>query len=86
MRGIFISLILRKIGEKYHIHNFVVCDNCKTEVDILNMSGYEDICEKAGWVKRIEYDVNANAGEKYKLFHFCPKCSLEQKNKLQGVS
>jgi hypothetical protein len=49
------------------------------------MSGYENICEKAGWVKKIEYDVNETVGKKYKLFHLCPKCALERKNKLQGV-
>ena len=77
-------LILRTTGDTLSAHAIVVCDKCGIEIDIIRMCEYENICEKNGWTKKSEYDINAAFNEKYKLFHWCPKCSLEHANKLQG--
>ena len=78
-------MVIRAVNNKYPAHIIIVCETCKTEIDILHVSEYERRCEKTGWTKRDEYNIDAQRGEKYKLFHWCPKCSLEQKNILQGV-
>lgn len=50
------------------------------------MGGYEYLCEKKGWTKKNEYDLNVPVRGKFKLIHYCPKCSLEHVNKLQEVN
>jgi hypothetical protein len=74
-------MVLRLVNNKYPAHIYIVCETCKAEMDILNIHCYGDICEKQGWTKKNEHDANANNGEKYKLLHWCPKCSLEHQNK-----
>ena len=79
-------MIALKVEDNKSIaHTIVVCEICKVEIDILHCLEYERRCEKIGWTKKIEYVANAPIGEKYKLFHWCPKCSLEHKNILQGA-
>ena len=77
---------IRPINNKYPAHIFIICEICKVEIDILNVSCYKELCEETGWTKKNEYDVSAPTGGKYKVFHWCPKCSLEHKNILQGVN
>lgn len=76
---------LKTVNGSVVAHDIVICDKCGINIDIIRMCEYEKVCEKNGWTKKIEYDVNAPFSEKYKIFHFCPKCSLERVNKLKGV-
>ena len=77
--------VLRRFGEDQVAHVIVVCETCKTEIDILHCVRYESECERLGWTKENKYESDAKDGNKYKLFHWCPKCSLERTNKDEGV-
>lgn len=74
-------IAVRAVNNNYFAHVFIICEICKVEIDIMNIGCYEDICEKNGWNKKTVYDINAEIGEKYKIFHWCEKCSLEYLNK-----
>lgn len=77
-------MVLRSLQEWLTAHVFIICEICRVEVDIVAVAEYEKQCEKNGWTKKNEYNVNAPVGKRYKLFHWCPRCSLELQNKLRG--
>jgi hypothetical protein len=69
------------VNNKYPAHVFVICEACGIEVDIINIGMVDKLYEE-GWTKKNEYNMDASKGEKFKVFHWCSKCSLERENKL----